>query len=411
MESRFETLMALRYLRGAEGREEGRSFLRFITYVAIGGVALGVTALLLAFAIVRGFSQEIESKIIGFGSHIQVQSYISGAPLEGASHIESELRAIDSVEHVVPVVETFVLLRKSAKSIDGVALVGMPEPPAYMRGRIVEGRFALQASGTPGIVVGQSLAGRLGLSVGDRVAVFAMQRGDGFEVREPRVKALVVRGIYETSLLDVDDTYVFSNVETARDLAQFSPERVTRFEVTTSDVTMAGNVAEVIEDRLGFPVAARTVYEQFSGLFAWVSLQEGIIPLVIGVIVVVSAFNIIGALLMMILEKTREIGVLQSLGASRKTMKRLFLLLGVLIGVVGTVIGESLAVVLALLQQRFELIPLPAEAYYMTSAPVELHALDFGLVALVTLALCGLAAWIPARVAARIEPVRAIRFQ
>jgi len=132
---------------------------------------------------------------------------------------------------------------------------------------------------------------------------------------------------------------------------------------------------------------------------------------VIGVIVVVSAFNIIGALLMMILEKTREIGVLQSLGASRKTMKRLFLLLGVLIGVVGTVIGESLALVLALLQQRFELIPLPAEAYYMTSAPVELRALDFGLVALVTLTLCGLAAWIPARVAARIEPVRAIRFQ
>lgn len=403
--------MALRYLRGAEGRAEGRTFLRFITYVAIGGVALGVTALLLAFAIVRGFSQEIESKIIGFGSHIQVQSYISDAPLDRAFHIQEELQRIDSVENVVPVVETFVLLRQSAESIDGVALVGTSEPPAYMRDRIVEGRFDLQGTDSPGVVVGQSLATRLGISVGDRVAAFAMQRGDGFEVREPRVKALVVQGIYETSLLDVDDTFVFTTLDTARDLARFSPERVTRFDVTTSDVTKATGIAESIEDRLGFPVAARTVYEQFSGLFAWVNLQEGIVPLVIGVIVVVSAFNIIGALLMMILEKTREIGVLQSLGASRKTLKRLFLLLGLLIGVVGTVIGEALALALALLQQRFELIPLPAEAYYMTSAPVELNALDFGLVALVTLTLCGLAALIPARVAARIEPVRAIRFQ
>ncbi|PEN15056.1 permease [Longibacter salinarum] len=404
--------MALRYLKGAQGRAEGRSFLRFITYVAIGGVAIGVAALLLSFAIVRGFSQEIENKLIGFGSHLQVSSHLPDAPLENAVALEEGIAAMDSVTHVSPVVQTFVLLRESQQSIDGVALVGTRTPPSYMAGRITTGTFDLGSGAQPGVVVGQLLADRLGLSVGQKVAAFAMQQGgEGLQVERPRVKSLTVRGIYETSLLDVDDTYVFTNLATARDLAEYPETQVSRFDITLTDVAHADSVAQRLEDRFGWPVRAQTIKQQFAGLFAWVNLQEGIIPLVIGVIVLVSAFNIIGALLMLILEKTREIGVLQSLGASGTTLKRLFLLLGLLIGTTGTIIGEGLALGLALLQKRYDLIPLPAEAYYMTSAPIELNPLDFLIVAGVTLTLCGLAAYVPARVAARIEPVRAIRFQ
>ena len=415
MSSRFETLMALRYLRGAEGRAEGRSFLRFITYVAISGVALGVAALLLAFAIVRGFSQEIENKIVGFGSHVQVRSYVNDAPLGNAAELERRLLALDSVSSVTPVVESFVLLRRSSESIDGVILSGMPMPPSYLAERVVEGSFSLKSpDGTPSLVVGRTLADRLGLRVGQSVAAFAMPPGGGgLHVSSPRVSAFTIAGIYKTSLLDIDDTYVFTEIAAARRLAQFTDQQVSRFDVTLPDASRASTtaVAISIEDALGFPVAARTVYQQFAGLFAWVNLQESIIPLVIGVIVLVSAFNIIGALLMLILEKTREIGVLQSLGASGTTLKRLFLVLGLLLGAVGTVIGEALALGLGLIQQRYEVIPLPAEAYYMTSAPIQLNPVDFALVAAVTLLLCGLAAYIPARVAARIEPVRAIRFQ
>ncbi len=407
--------MALRYLRGAEGRAEGRSFLRFITYVAIGGVALGVAALLLAFAIVRGFSQEIENKIVGFGSHVQVRSYVNDQPLDNAVELERRLVAMDSVSSVTPVVQSFVLLRQSSESIDGVILSGMPTPPSYLAGRIVDGSFSLTTpEGTPALVVGQTLANRLGLEVGQSVTAFATPSdGSGLQVRAPRVKSFTVSGIYETSLLDIDDTYVFTEMAAARSLAQFTEQQVSRFDLSLPDASRASTsaMAKSIEDAFGFPVAARTVYEQFAGLFAWVNLQESIIPLVIGVIVLVSAFNIIGALLMLILEKTREIGVLQSLGASGTTLKRLFLVLGLLIGAVGTIIGEGLALGLGLVQQKYEVIPLPAEAYYMTSAPVQLNPLDFLIVAVITLLLCGLAAYIPARVAARIEPVRAIRFQ
>ena len=421
MSSKFERFVALRYLWGATGRAEDRSFLRFVTYVATGGVALGVAALLLSLAIVRGFSQEITDKIIGFGAHIQVRSYVQDEPLSDTPSLERRLGAIQGVQEVAPVVEEVVLLRKSETSIDGVVLMGTRTAPSYMEGRLVEGSFDLRATkeGPPPVVVGAELASRLGLDVGDQVAAFSLQKRGGGAASEtmglprPRVKQFRVSGIYETSLTNIDDTYIFTGLPVARSLARMSGSEATRFDVTTTDVSRADSLAAQIENQFGFPVSARSIYQiqPYSSLFAWVDLQQSIIPLVIGVIVIVAAFNIIGTLLMMILEKTREIGVLQSLGASQQGLKRLFLAVGVLIGAAGAAIGSTIALGLAFLQQRFDLIPLPAEAYYMTTAPIELNPLDYLLVNVVAIVLCGLAAYIPARVAARIEPVRAIRFQ
>lgn len=411
---RFEQFMSLRYLRGAEGREEGRSFLRFIMYVAIGGVALGVAALLLALAIVRGFSQEIEQKIVGFGAHVQVSSYVQGEPLREGASLHDRLTQMDGVSKVSSVIEQPVLLRHSQDAIDGVVLLGVDRLPAHLEQRITVQDTAAGGQGTyPGLFVGQELASKLGLAVGHRVTTFALQHGETqgtVGVQRPRVKQFRVEGIYDTSLQGIDDVYVFSDVSVARWLGNVPSPSVTRFNVTATDPSRIDSLAAKIENRFGFPVSARTIYQQYAGLFAWVDLQQSIIPLVIGVIILVAAFNIIGTLLMLILEKTREIGVLKSLGTSGATLKRLFLMLGLLIGVVGTTLGATIALALGLLQQEFGLISLPAEAYYMSTAPVALHPLDFILVAVVTILLCGAAAYVPARVAARVEPVRSIRF-
>lgn len=414
---RFERYMSLRYLWGAEGRKEGRSFLRFITYVAIGGVSLGVAALLLALTIVRGFSQEIEDKIIGFGAHIQVSNYVQDEPLDEGSSLQSDLREMGGVSRVAPVVEQPVLLRHSQDAIDGVVMLGMDQMPGYLEQRVEEGAFSLapDSEGHPGLVVGRELARRLGLEVGQIVTTFALQRGsssgESVGVQRPRVKQFRVRGIYNTSLKDIDDVYVFSSLSSARWLADLPASSVSRFNLTVADSSEIDSLAAQIENQFGFPVAARTIYQQYAGLFAWVDLQQSIIPLVIGVIVLVAAFNIIGTLLMLILEKTREIGILKSLGTTGDTLKRLFLVLGLLIGAVGTGIGSTLALLLALVQQEFGVVSLPAEAYYMTTAPIGLSVFDFILVAVVTIMLCGAAAYVPARVAARVEPVRAIRFE
>jgi len=414
---RFERYVALRYLWGAEGREEGRSFLRFVTYVAIGGVTLGVAALLLSLTIVRGFRQEITNKIIGFGAHIQVQSYIQDEPLSNARSLQQDLLDVEGVAEAAPILEDIVLLRRSETAVDGVVLLGSERAPPYMEGRTTDGSFRLEprADGSVPVVLGADLARRLQLTVGDRVTAFALRSGAASRstsLRRPGVKQFTVRGIYETSLTDIDDTYVFTNLRAARDLLGVESGAVSRFDLRVHDVSTVDSLAVHIEDQLGFPIAARSIYQiqPFSSLFAWVDLQQSIIPLIIGVIVVVAAFNIIGTLLMMILEKTREIGVLQSVGASQRGLKRLFLTIGVFIGVVGAGIGSVTAFGLAYVQKHFQLIPLPAEAYFMSAAPIKLNPLDFLIVSAIAIALCGTAAYIPARVAARIEPVDAIRF-
>lgn len=408
--------MSLRYLRGAEGQSDGRSFLRFVTYVAIGGVTLGVAALLLALAIVRGFSREIENKIVGFGAHIQVSNYVQDEPLEDGGSLGADLATMEGVSEVSPVVEQPVLLRRSGNEIDGVVLLGMDRIPLYLEEQMDTGRFERQGETGqhPGLVVGRELATQLNLSVGDLVTAFSLRRAsdeDHGGLKRPRVKQFRIQGIYDTSLQNIDDVYVFSDLETARWLGGVMDSSVTRFNVTVQDPSRIDSLAATIENRFGFPVSARTIYQQYAGLFAWVDLQQSIIPLVIGVIVIVAAFNIIGTLLMLILEKTREIGVLKSLGTSSATLKRLFLMLGLLIGAVGAGLGAVLALSLSLIQQHFGIISLPAEAYYMSTAPIGLSPWDFVLVVFTTIVLCGLAAYIPARVAARVEPVRAIRFE
>lgn len=410
--------MAIRYLRSARGREEGRRFVRFITYVAVGGVALGTAALLLALSIVRGFSTEIEAKIVGFGAHVQVESF-QDEPLEAADELQTELAAMDGVVHVAPVVQEFALLRRSAQDIDGVAIWGTADAPEFIRENLIVGRFttAPDSAGRPGLVLGSRLAGLLGIDVSDVVTSFSMRAEEAASrnvlsgLVAPRVKQFYVAGIYETSLSNFDELYAYTSIDAARELLGYEDDEVTRFDLTLTDVEQARVLAEEIEDRLGFPVMARSIYDVYSGLFAWVNLQEGIIPIVISVIVVVAAFNIIGTLLMMILEKTREIGILESLGASRTSLRKMFLWLGLLIGIVGTLIGEIIALGLALLQKEYALIPLPEEAYYMKTAPIELNSLDFVLVGVIAILLCTLAAYLPARVASRVEPIRAIHFR
>jgi len=410
----FERFVALRYFRRAEGREEGRRFLRLITYVAVGGVAVGVTALLLALSIVRGFSQEIEAKIVGFGAHIQVES-LRDAPLNRADQLEAGLARFEDVDRVMPAVTEFVLLRHSAQEVDGAALWGTPTLPPYLEDQLVAGSasLSLKEGGRPAVIIGSELARLMGVGVGDVVTAFSMRTApDGGPLAgRPRVKQLEVRGIYETALANFDELYVFTDLQTARTLFDYADAQVTRFDLTLVDVERATTVARSIEDEYGFPVMARTIYEVYRGLFAWVNLQESIIPLVISVIVIVAAFNIVAVLLMIILEKTREIGILSGMGASQHSLRRLFLWLGLYVGGIGTTLGVLTAISLALVQQRYEIIPLPSEAYYMSSAPVALHAMDVVVVATAAVGLCVLASYIPARVASRIQPLRVIRFQ
>ncbi len=409
----FERTLALRYLRGAEGRDERQGFLRFVVLAAIGGVAVGTGALLLAVMIVRGFSREIEAKIVGFGQHVQVESYL-GEPLQRADSLAARVAAVPGVERAVPAVVDFALLSgRGDGAVDGVSLWGTSaDAQPFVAERTEQGAFSFapDGEGRSGVVVGARLAERLDLEVGERVTAYSTRGLQGGAGGRPRVKQFHVAGVFETGLGDFDNLFAYVEAEVARDLFAFDPTEATRIDLTLFDRDQARAVAQTISDEIGPPVFARPIEDVYRGLFAWVELQQSIVPLVISILVVVAAFNIVGALLMVVLEKSREIGTVLAMGASRAAVRRLFVVFGLLVGVIGAAIGAAVAVAFGYLQAEFELIPLPPDAYYLDAAPVELRALDVGLVVLAAVVLCTLAAYVPARAAARVEPIRVIRF-
>lgn len=412
----FERTLALRYLRGAEGRDERRGFLRFVVVAAIGGVAVGTGALLLALMIVRGFSREIEGKIVGFGQHVQVESYL-GDPLPRGDSLAARLVGFGHVTHASPSVVDFALLQPKgaeAAQVDGVLVWGTrTADQPFVAERTEAGAFRLGAGpdGRQTVVLGARLAERLGVEVGDVVTAYSTRGLGGGQIQSrPRIKQFQVTGVFETGLADFDDQFAYVDLEAARDLFQYAPGEATRIDLTLDDRTFARDVATAITDEVGPPVFARPIEDVYRGLFAWVELQQSIVPLVISILVVVAAFNIVGALLVVVLEKSREIGTVLAMGASRAAVRRLFVVFGFFVGVIGASIGATVAIAFGWLQGEFQVIRLPADAYYLDAAPVDLHLLDVVITVAAALALCTLAAYIPARVAAQIQPVRTIQF-
>ncbi len=170
------------------------------------------------------------------------------------------------------------------------------------------------------------------------------------------------------------------------------------------------DVAKSMTNQMLFPYYADTIYENYGSIFAWVNLQEQTIPFVISVMIIVAAFNLIGTILMMVLERTRDIGILKTMGADNKRVNRIFLYEGIFVSITGLIIGVGLAVLFNWLEGTYHLIPLSEANYYMSYAPVQPHFMDFVIVSIVTMVLCTLASWLPARVAAKTNPLSVISF-
>jgi lipoprotein-releasing system permease protein len=443
----FTTFVAMRYLRRAEGSAKGRRFLRFITYLSIGGVAVGVAALLLTLAIVRGFSNEIKQKIVAFESHLQIDSYSSDQPLGQADRLMSLIQRQPEVRKVSPMVYDFVMLKaRGEANIEGILVRGVPEAPSFLAKTIRQGTFSLKANaeGLPAVVIGQGLANLMKVKVGDKVTIFSQQKPFAPELAKtplgvqpseaapdvasetapetttetaPEITQCYIAGVFDSGMREFEEAFLYMDIAEARKLFGFAPDQVSRLDVMLSDLDESREVATRLEhdfglsSRFAYPIRARSVYQAQDGLFAWTKLQEQIIPILIGVIVIVAAFNLVSMLLMMILEKTNEIGILQSMGASPRKIRRLFLWLGLMIGVVGSLIGVFLAFTFGTLQQQFHLIPLPVESYFMDSAPILMKGMDFLIVPFFALVLCLFASYLPARFAAKIDPIHTIRFK
>jgi lipoprotein-releasing system permease protein len=402
----FELYIVRRYLKSK--RKGG--FISFITLMGMVGVMLGVAALIIALTILGGFEKELKEKVIGFTTHIQIVGF-QNQPLKNYDQALAKLRTeIQEIKAASPVVMREAIVRAKGTT-EGVLLKGIEESSdvSSIRNHIVEGRY--DVGSTPPswkVILGKKLAERLGVSVGDRVVVFGIG-GNLKSLGAPMVKPFEVSGIYETGMAEYDDIYVYTSIPAAQQLFQLEGA-VTGIEVLTNDLSKAPAVALQAQDLLGYPYYARTVFQLYRNLFSWIDLQKKPTPIFLGLIIAVATVNIIGTLLMMVMEKTSEIGILKSMGATSGSIRKIFVAEGLVIGVAGTLLGNILAYGLCFLQLREKVISLPEQVYFMSSVPILLRPENFLAVSGVALFLCLLATLVPANLAGRLKPITAIRF-
>jgi lipoprotein-releasing system permease protein len=224
----------------------------------------------------------------------------------------------------------------------------------------------------------------------------------------PEIKQFTLTGIYQTGIARFDDNFALVNIDSARQIFEFNPRQASSYDINVADLDDITPIYRIIRDETRFPYITENVYQRYRNIFAWVDLQEQTIPLVIGVMVIVAAFNLIGTVLMMVLERVRDIGILKTIGAKSKAIRRIFLLEGLFVAASGLIIGMGISLLFYWLQINYQIIPLSEENYYMSTAPVEPHLLDFLIVSGITILLCALASWLPARIAAKTDPVKVL---
>jgi lipoprotein-releasing system permease protein len=385
-------------------------FLSFISTIAIAGICLGTAALIIALSILDGFEKEIKDKVISFTSHVHVTGY-GNKPLDDPERSVRLMRSeVPGIRSVLPYAAREGMIR-SRGGVEGVYLKGIDT--AYDDGRLREQLvsgvyFSGYSGGLAPIILGGALARKLGVSGGDTVFLFALAT-EGGEVVSPRAKKFAVAGLFESGMSDYDEVFAYSLLAPAQDLFRL-PGQVTGYDVMVDDVADIDTVAAAIGSALGYPHTARSVFNVYRGLFSWAELQKKLSPILLSLIVIVATVNIIGTVLMFVLEKSREIGVLISVGGGVKMIRRIFLYQGVLIGVTGVILGNLLALGLLWVQLEFSLFTLPSDIYYMDTVPVLLSPWNFLLVSVLTVALSYVTTIIPAHAAGRTDPVKIFRF-
>lgn len=404
----FEWYLALRYFKG---QRKGSSFLSFIKIMAIMGVAIGSAGLLIALSIVHGFKSTIDNKVLGFAPHITISTY-SADPIYRSDTLLTDLQKYNEIEEAQAVVYGQSMIQ-SPDEVTGVFFKGVDAggDVTDLNQYLSEGSFDLAENeeGLPGIVLGKQLAENLDATIGTVLTAYTIE-GIPSPLNSPEIQQFRLTGIYQTGIDRFDDTYGMVKKRYAQELFQIPGVHASSVEIRLKDNSIIQSFDQKLTAQLPFPYYTETIYNRYGNIFAWVDLQEQTIPFVISVMIIVAAFNLIGTVLMMVIERTRDIGILKTIGAQSKKVRKIFLLEGLFVAGVGLTLGMAISLVFAWLQSTYNLIPLSEQNYYMSYAPVEPHGLDFIIVATVTFLLCALASWLPARIASKTDPLKVIAY-
>jgi lipoprotein-releasing system permease protein len=406
MDLPFELHVALRYLLA----KRKQAFISVISFISTLGVTVGVMALVIALALMTGLQQELRDRIVGSNPHIYVWN------TRGIGDYRTEAGKLRTVPHVLgaaPAILGQGLLAGSEtqpvqiKGIDPV----LEQQVTNLKGAVTSG--SLDALNTaegepPGILLGKDLAAKLGVTTGDSVSLTM-----GVTLTPagllPRTRRLHVVGLFSLGLFEFDSTYGFLSLDVAKRL--LGKEKVDLIQLRVDDIYAAPRIAQSIPALLGTEYVTQDWADMNKSLFSALGLEKMAISLTIGLIVMVAALNIVASLILLVMEKHRDIAILKTMGASARSVTAIFMMQGLIIGVVGTTVGASAGYVMSIVLTRYKLIRVPADVYQMSYVPFRVLPLDFALVVGAAMLVCFIATIYPSRQAAKLDPVQALRYE
>jgi lipoprotein-releasing system permease protein len=408
---KFELFAASRYLLA----RRKQSFISITSIVSVAGVALGVASLIVVLGVMNGFSTNLRNKILGVNAHVIVGNYKSGIP--DYRELCSEIASKEGVSGATPFIYSEVML-STPGGVKGIVLRGID--PRGAAGVLSIGRDIKSGSlddlksdtPEPGIILGQELSSRLGIGIGSQVNILSPSGKKSAAGFSPKIEKFRVKGVFDTGMYEYDSSLGYTTIKASQDILGFEKDMVTGVEVRVNDVYKAGKIANSLEESLGgYPFYVRDWMEMNENLFSALKLEKTAMAVILIMIVLVGSFSIVTTLIMLVMEKTRDIAILMSMGATKKMIRKIFVLQGMIIGAVGTGIGFMLGLGTCWLLERYQFIQLPEDVYYLDHLPVLLQTSDLLLIGGVAMILCFLATIYPARQAAGLNPSEALRYE
>ena len=392
-----------------------QTFISIISFISIGGVTVGVMALIIVLAVMSGFERELKERILGATAHAHVTSIQGSIPTP--FEMAEKIRKVEGVAAASPYIFTQMMISSGSGSLGGVlrgvdiATIGdVTRLSRDIRvGRLSDLRRKTGES-LPGVILGRELAANLGVGPGEVVEVLVPGGSVTPLGAFPRTARFQVVGISESGMYEYDATFAYISLEEASLLLGMEG-RATGVEVKVRDVYAAADVAKRLRSTLGYPYWAKDWMQSNRNLFSALKLEKVVMFIILVLIVMVAAFNIISTLIMVVMEKTKDIAILMTLGATRRTIRRIFAIEGLIIGVAGTSVGTALGALLCHLLRRYQFIHLPSDVYYISTLPVSLEVGTVLLVVASSILICFLATVYPAIQASRVDPAEAIRYE
>lgn len=395
------------------GNKSGR-FSGPIVKIAMASVAIGLAVMIISLSVIDGFQTEVRNKVIGFGSHIQIQKFDDNASLEAVpiSSQQDFCHVLDTLNGVYHV-QTFATkagLIKSGEEIQGVVFKGVGEDYnwEFFQDKIISGTplQLLDHSASNDVLISKSLSKTLRIQQDDELRMFFLTENSP----QPRGRKFHVSGIYETGLEEMDQMFVIGDIHHIRTLNLWDKDAVSGFEILLDHFDNLEMMTREIEEYVPYDLEVLSIKDIYPQIFDWLDLQDINVIIIIILMVLVSGITMISTLLIIILEKTNTIGILKAMGGRSKTIRQVFLLIAGKIVLFGMLFGNIFGIGLSLLQKYTGLMKLPQEAYYMTTVPIVMNPIEILMVNAGTLIICILMMWLPAYFITKSSAIKIISY-